>query len=104
LEDRRLLAIFTVSVAADDPTSPPVGSLRWAILQANQAADLDTINFQLPGTPTIAPTAPLPAVTTPVIFDGTTQTGFKGSPLVTIDGTSAGGVAGLELQAAGNQV
>src|SRR5436309_1742452 len=73
LEDRWLLAVFTVTVNDDVPGTPTVGSLRWAILQANAASDLDTINFNISaGSPTITPVAALPALAQPVIIDATT--------------------------------
>src|SRR5207253_10382645 len=73
------------------------GSLRQAILDANATNGLDTIRFQIPGagTHTIAPTTPLPAITDPVIIDGTSQSGFAGSPLIEINGLTAGNNAGL---------
>ena len=42
LEDRRLLAPFTVTSAADDGST---GTLRWAITQANGSPGVNTISF-----------------------------------------------------------
>ena len=54
------------------------GSLRQAILDANATNGLDSIVFQIPGTApfTITPLAALPAITDPVVIDGTTQPGY----------------------------
>lgn len=67
------------------------GSLRQAILDANTAPGLDSISFNIPGSPpyTIVLGGPLPEVTEPLIIDGTTQPGFSGSPIVELDATAA---------------
>ncbi|HZW31543.1 MAG TPA: hypothetical protein VFF52_12600, partial [Isosphaeraceae bacterium] len=106
LERRQLLATYIVQNTHDD-TNP--GSLRWAILQVNSDNGLDTIQFDLPGQgpQTIRLGAPLPAITTSVVIDGTTQPGYQNAPLVEIDGSglSAGsGSAGLVLTAGGSRV
>ena len=41
--------------------------------------------------------SPLPAITSPVTLDGSTQPGFSGIPLIVLDGTSAGAAAGLTI-------
>jgi hypothetical protein len=72
------------------------GSLSQAITDANGNPGLDTIDFNISGTPTITPTDanPLPAITDPVKIDGTSQAS------VTIDGTGLSGSAnGLDLSA-----
>ena len=76
------------------------GSLRQAIANANATAGQDLIAFAIPGTGvrTITPQSPLPAVTDTVYIDGLTQPGFTSSPLIELDGTSAGPTAnGLVL-------
>ena len=95
LEPRRLLATFTVTSTAD---SGP-GTLRAAILSANADPDADRITFNLPDpAQAITPTSALPDITHPVGIDGATQPGFTGTPLVRIDGRTAGpGVVGLRL-------
>jgi hypothetical protein len=96
LEGRWAPAVLTVTTAAD---SGP-GSLRQALLDANAAPGLDTINFSIgSGAQTIALSSPLPAVTDSVIIDGTTQPGWAGLPLVTLDGSGAGACHGLVLEA-----
>src|SRR6516164_8305484 len=90
-------ATFTVSNTSDSGS----GSLRQAMLDANTNAGPDAIVFQIPGSGThsIQPLSALPAITDPVSIDGTTQPGFSSSPLVEINGASAGNNAGLRLLA-----
>src|SRR5436853_4087488 len=79
------------------------GSLRQAILDANNNPGLDTITFNISGTNvhTIAPSTPLPPINEPVIIDGTTQAGFttNNKPVIEINGASAGAQAGLRFNA-----
>ncbi len=103
LETRELLTTtFTVTNAADNGNNvfPLPGSLRWAIVQADALAPgtASTIKFAISGGAfqTIALQGPLPQVTTPATIDGTTQTGYTGTPLIELDGASAGaGANGL---------
>ena len=77
-----------------------LGSLRQAILDANDSEGVDTISFAIPGTgvQTISPTNALPQVTEAVVIDGTTQPGFSGTPLIELAGNRAGtGANGLLL-------
>ncbi|WP_449420984.1 DUF4347 domain-containing protein, partial [Phormidium nigroviride] len=94
------LATFTVTNTADSGA----GSLRQALLDANAAAGLDTINFAIPGAgvQTIAPLSALPPITSPVTIDGTSQTGFAGVPLIEINGASAGANSGFRIVANGS--
>jgi uncharacterized repeat protein (TIGR01451 family) len=88
-----------VTTNADSGT----GSLRQAILDANNAAVCNvpcTIGFNLPGGQlTIAPPTSLPAITAGgVTIDATTQPGYSGAPLITLDGSSnPNPSAGLQL-------
>jgi hypothetical protein len=98
-------ATFTVTNNLD---SGP-GSLRQAILDANTAAGLDRIEFALTtGSKTISVATVLPAITSPVAIDATTQTGYANKPLVTLDGGLILGVpwttAGLNIAASGSSV
>jgi titin len=91
----------TIIMVTNTANSGP-GSFQQALLTANANPGLDTINFQIPGTPpfTIAPTAALPAITDPVIIDATTQPGFAGKPVVEINGAATlglGQIAGLKF-------
>lgn len=76
------------------------GSFQQAILDANSTNGLDTIVFQIPGSGvhTIAPTNALPPISDPVVIDGTTQPGFAGTPLIELNGSTAGNNDGLRLQ------
>ena len=91
-------ATFTVTNNGD----AGAGTLRQAIINANANADLDTIVFALTGgtgVKTITLASPLPKVTTSVIIDGTTQSGYTGvTPLIEINGTNVADY-GLELRA-----
>ena len=83
-------AAATLTVSNTSATGP--GSLQQAMLDANAANGLDMIAFQIPGAGvhTIAPVSALPAITDPVVIDGTTQPGFTGTPLIEINGAFAG--------------
>jgi titin len=94
---------FTVTNKADSGA----GSLRQAILDANANPGPDTINFQISGTApfTINLLSALPAVTDPVTIDATTQTNYSGTPVVELNGASAGSSSvGLQLNSASNRV
>jgi hypothetical protein len=95
LEDRLAPAIFTVANTNDSGS----GSLRQAILNANAAPGLDTIDFAIAGSGvhTIVPLSALPAITDAVTIDGTSQPGFTTTPLIEIDGASAGAANGLAV-------
>src|SRR5437899_724703 len=77
-------ATFTVLNTSDSG----VGSLRQAIMDANNNPGADLISFQIPGTKpyTISPLSPLPSLTDPVTIDGTTQTGFTSQPIIQLNG------------------
>src|SRR5262249_22917581 len=91
---------FTVTTVAD---SGP-GSLRDLILDLNGDHRGGTIIFAIPGPGPyrIALTSPLPAITVPVVIDGTTQPGFSGAPVIELDGSGAGASADGLTVAAGN--
>ncbi len=96
-----VLLPFTVSNTAD---SGP-GSLRQAILDANANVGVtDTITFSIgTGPQTIAVgSAGLPIITDSVILDATTQPGYSGTPLITLDGSAtpaSSGINGINLRA-----
>ena len=77
------------------------GSLRAALTSANSINGPDIIAFNIlgSGVKTITPTSPLPASIEPVTIDGTTQPGYAGSPLIEINGQSAGASSGLTITA-----
>ncbi|HVS35748.1 MAG TPA: PKD domain-containing protein, partial [Gemmataceae bacterium] len=78
------------------------GSLRQAILDADAVVNADII-FDIPGTGpfAIAPQGALPAITSPMEIDGTSQPGFAGAPIIVLDGGSAGHANGLTVSAGG---
>jgi CSLREA domain-containing protein len=83
-------------------------SLREAIILALTKPGVATIKFNFSGAGpfTIQPTSALPAVTKPMIIDGTTQPGYASGPLIEIDGSGAGAGAidGLRLEGGGSTV
>ncbi len=100
LEGRQMPSIFMVTTTAD--AGP--GSLRQAILDANAQPGLDTIAFGIGGSgvPVIRPNTALPAVTDPVVIDGTTQ---PDSHRIVLNGSHAGaGVNGLTIAAGASTV
>jgi titin len=106
LERRELPSTYTVTSPAD---SGP-GTLRQAILDTDTSSGPYTINFDLQGLTTIKPTSPLPGLGNNTIIDGTTQPGYAGTPLVVLDGSSAGtyldgsGIPGLEIIRGGGTI
>ena len=105
---RATTATFVVNSAddVDDGTCDATHcSLREAINAANANPGTDTIIFNISGVPSIKPTTALPVITGPVVIDGTTQSGFIGSPIVEIDGSLAGsGASGLRITAGASTV
>ncbi len=78
-----MLATYTVT----NTNNSGAGSLRQAIIDANNNAGADTINFSIgSGVQTITLTSLLPSITGQVTIDGTTQSGFSGTPLIVISG------------------
>jgi uncharacterized repeat protein (TIGR01451 family) len=94
---------FVVTNTNDSGT----GSLRQAILDANlNTGSTSQIRFNIPGPGpfTITPASSLPTITNPVVIDGTTQPGWNGTPIVELNGASAGGGNGLTISAGGSTV
>ena len=52
----------------------------------------------------IQPTSALPSISDRVVIDGTTQHGFAGTPLIRVDGASAGSSDGLDVAAGSSTV
>ncbi|MBL8451961.1 MAG: cadherin domain-containing protein, partial [Zoogloea sp.] len=75
-------------------------SLREAIVAANNSAGADTITFAIDSGPQIIHlSSVLPAINSVIHIEGTSQTGYAGTPLVMLDGAAAGaGAAGLEFR------
>ena len=104
------------------------GSLRQFITNANALTDNASLNqagltagaetsvFEIPTTDPNYSSSPLsysvilsnilPAITDPVMLDGSTQPGYPGTPIIQIDGTSAsaGDPNGLTLQAGSSTI
>ena len=76
-------------------------TLRAALEEANAFTGADTVNFNMPVTEpgysaaplsyTTQPALALPTVSTVVVINGSTQPDFPGTPIVVLDGVSAGG-------------
>jgi len=94
-----VLTTYTVTITDDSGA----GTLRQAILDANDHAGTDTIVFNItsgsPGVKTIKPTSQLPGIAEAVTIDGTTQTGWStSSPMIELSGELLGGfTSGLGL-------
>ncbi len=105
IERRVVLSSFTVTTVAD---STGANTLRWAIEQVNAGPGAGSISFDIPGggVQVIALEQPLPAITNPVVIDGTTQPGYSGSPLIQIEpgAIRQAGNNGLVLSAASNTI
>ena len=84
---------YLVTNSTDNAQGSFVGSLRTAIENTDFAGGIQTITFSSPLQ--ITTTAALPAITQPVVIDGTTVPHFAfGSTMVEINGGGIGGVAG----------
>ena len=99
---RAFPATFTVLNTSDTGA----GSLRQAIIDANDAPGPDIISFRIPGAKpyTITPLSTLPSITEAVTIDGTTQTNYSGQPIIQLNGTSAGSNANGLLILGGNSL
>ena len=89
MEDRTLLTTYLVN--STDDGGP--GSLRQAILDSNNAVGAtNVIDFDISGNGvrTIFPLSALPAISSPVLIDGTSQPGYAGTPLIELNGSQNG--------------
>ncbi|MDB5310735.1 MAG: repeat-containing protein, partial [Gemmataceae bacterium] len=103
LEDRSVPATLMVT----NTLNSGAGSFRQALLDSNASTGIvDTIDFDIgTGTQTIAPASALPTITNPVVIDATTQPGFAGTPLIVLNGASAGAsTSGLFVTAGGTTI
>lgn len=97
IERRVLLSTFTVWNTAD----AGAGSLRWAIVQANEDDGPTRIEFDIPGegSRTIRLNAAMEPLVRPVSIDGRSQPGYEGAPLIHLDGSGlAPGANGLVVE------
>jgi hypothetical protein len=92
-----------------------IGSLRWAITEANLDTDKDYIDFSIDaaGVQTIIPISSLPPITEQILIDGYSQLGSSkntqnsGSNAILniqINGSSAGNVEGLQINAPNSEI
>ena len=90
-------ANFTVNSTGDQSDATPGDSacataggactLRAAIQEANALSGPDVIGFAIgAGVQTITVGSQLPDITSPVTIDGTTQSGYSGTPLIVVSG------------------
>jgi len=114
LEDRTLPSTFLVTDTGDNAGVNPAvgagtGTLRQAIVDANASPGPNVIAFAIPaadantttGAFTIQPLSALPAINSafanaPLLLDGTTQSGYAGTPLIELNGALAGVADGLD--------
>ena len=77
------------------------GSLRQVLTDANASSSRPRVTFFIPGENphTIAPLSPLPQITRPMDIDATTQPQWSGTPVIVLNGSSAGGATGLSIVA-----
>src|SRR5882724_2492662 len=82
-------ATFHVTTTADNDNNanPTAGSLRKAIIDANNTSGTDTIDFNIPGSGVhiFSLISPLPVISDPVIIDGYTQPGAVANTLANND-------------------
>ncbi len=107
LPDRRRARRPTPSTArttsAGSPARPPrttaTCAARSSFRTRTPARRHDRLRPPTPGVQPIIPNTDLPAITDPVTIDGTTQTGFAGTPLVVLDGSyPSGATTGLHAR------
>ena len=99
LEDRLCLTTITVTNNADSGA----GSLRAAL---DSAQNGDTINFNLPGSGVqVISIGSTLNVNSQVIIDGTSQTGYNGTPLISVQGSaSVSSLFGLNSGSSGSTI
>jgi hypothetical protein len=87
--------VMTFTVTKTDDSGP--GSLRQAILDANDNPGADMISFNIlgDGPYRIAPNSDLPIIRGPITIDGTTQPNFAGKPIIELTGSNAETKEGL---------
>jgi parallel beta-helix repeat protein len=91
-----------INAVVTNTTDGDPGSLRQAILDVNAQSSSQPVGivFNIPasGVQTIKPLSVLPTLTQPAILDGTTQPGYGVTPIIDLDGGSAGAsVSGIHI-------
>lgn len=107
LESLENRAFFSMTYTVTTPADSGLGSLRQAVLNANQNPGVDTIRFNIApsGPQIIGLLSPLPKLTDAVTIDATTEPGYTGQPLIQLDGSKAGaGAVGLDLAGGGSTI
>ena len=86
LESRNLLSTFTVINTSSDPSTS--GSLPWGVQQANSTPGLNYIKYNITfsAIQTITINSTL-SLTNQVVIDGTSQPGYNGTPLISVQGS-----------------
>ena len=88
--------------------TPEICTLRAAIQEANASAGADILTFNILGAAphTISPTSALPTLTGgSLTIDGTSEPDFAGTPVIEIEGSTAGVlVDGLTLNSSNNTI
>ena len=81
---------YEIVVTSTNDSGP--GSLRQALLDANDSPDENLVVFNLPGFGpyTIGLLSPLPEITSPIIIDGWSQAGSNNPPVIQLDGSAGG--------------
>lgn len=88
LESRDLLSTFTVTNTSGDVNTS--GSLPWAIQQSNATPGLNAINFNIPGAGGhVINLNSIQYISNPVAINGTSQPGYNGTPLISVQGNSS---------------
>jgi VCBS repeat-containing protein len=107
VDDSGLGATYTIEqlYAANGGTGGQI-SLREAMIAANTTAGLDTITFSIAGSGvrTISISSQLPDITEAVIIDGESAPNFAGTPVIQLDGSTAGAADGLSITGGGSTI
>jgi VCBS repeat-containing protein len=107
VDDSGLGAAYNIEqlYAANGGTDGQI-SLREALIASNNTAGVDTITFNISGTGvrTISITSQLPEITEAVVINGEAQPDFAGTPIIQLDGTTAGVADGLIISGGGSTV
>jgi hypothetical protein len=92
---------YRLPVTVTSPADSGPGTLRQALMDANDSPDQNVVFFAIPGSGpfTIHLQSALPEITSPLILDGWTQNGSNGPPVVEVDGsTSSNVIDGLVIR------
>jgi len=83
--------VVTKTADTNDGVCDADCSLREAITVANSNADADVIEFNIGGggAQTITHTTAFPNITQPLTIDGSSQPGFAGTPLITVNSNNS---------------